>query len=210
MAPPRKHQTDVILDATRALVLAEGPRAASVGAIAKASGAPAGTLYHRFGNRNGILTAAWLRALERFQVRALAAATADTVLESAVATAVAAIDFMREVPDDARLLVAVRPSDLLDGEPDDDFDQTLDAQNAPLIKRVRTFARELYGSSDARCVDAVARAVVDLPYAVVRRHANGDPIPAWLEDDVAAASCALLTSFSPARGSKPRSSSKHR
>jgi AcrR family transcriptional regulator len=209
MAPPRKHQTDVILDATRALVLAEGPRAASVGAIAKASGAPAGTLYHRFGNRNGILIAAWLRALERFQARALAA-TADTVLESAVATAVAAIDFMREVPDDARLLVAVRPSDLLDGEPDDDFEQTLDAQNAPLIKLVRAFARELYGSSDARCVDAVARAVVDLPYAVVRRHANDGPIPAWLEDDVAAASRALLTSFSPARGSKPRSSSKHR
>jgi AcrR family transcriptional regulator len=197
----------VILDATRALVLAEGPRAASVGAIAKASGAPAGTLYHRFGNRNGILTAAWLRALERFQARALAA-TADTVLESAVTTAVAAIDFMREVPDDARLLVAVRPSDLLDGEPDDDFDQTIVAQNAPLIKRVRTFARELYSSSDARCVDAVARAVVDLPYAVVRRHANDDPIPAWLEDDVAAASRALLTSFRPARGSKPRSSSK--
>ena len=209
MAPPRKHQTDVILDATRALVLAEGPRAASVGAIAKASGAPAGTLYHRFGNRNGILIAAWLRALERFQARALAA-TADTVLESAVATAVAAIDFMRDVPDDARLLVLVRPSDLLDGEPDDDFDQTLDAQNAPLVKRVRTFARELYGSGDARCVDAVARAVVDLPYAVVRRHANDDPIPAWLEDDVAAASRALLTSFSPARGSKGRSSSKHR
>jgi AcrR family transcriptional regulator len=209
MAPPRKHQTDVILDATRALVLAEGPRAASVGAIAKASGAPAGTLYHRFGNRNGILIAAWLRALERFQARALAA-TADTVLESAVATAVAAIDFMREVPDDARLLVAVRPSDLLDGVPDDDFEQTLDAQNAPLVKRARTFARELYGSSDARCVDAVARAVVDLPNAVVRRHANDDPIPAWLEDDVAAASRALLTAFSPARGSKPRSSSKHR
>jgi AcrR family transcriptional regulator len=203
MAPPRKHQTDVILDATRALVLADGPRAASVGAIAKASGAPAGTLYHRFGNRDGILTAAWLRALERFQARALAA-TADTVLESAVATAVASIDFMREVPDDARLLVAVRPSDLLDGEPDEDFAQTLNAQNAPLIERVRTFARELYGSNDVRCVDAVARAVVDLPYAVVRRHANDDPIPAWLEEDVGAASRALLTSFNPARSRSKR------
>jgi AcrR family transcriptional regulator len=203
MAPPRKHQTDVILDATRALVLADGPRAASVGAIAKASGAPAGTLYHRFGNRDGILTAAWLRALERFQTRALAA-TADTVLESAVVTAVASIDFMREVPDDARLLVAVRPSDLLDGEPDEDFARTLNAQNAPLIERVRKFARELYGSSDARCIDAVARAVVDLPYAVVRRHANDDPIPAWLEDDVAAASRALLTSFSPTGGRSKR------
>ena len=78
MAPPRKHETDVILDAARALVLAGGPRAASVAAIAKASGAPAGTLYHRFGNRDGIVAAAWLRALERFQSRALApAATRD-------------------------------------------------------------------------------------------------------------------------------------
>lgn len=73
MAPPRKHETDVILDAARALVLDGGPRTASVAAIATASGAPAGTLYHRFGNRDGILTAAWLRALERFQARALAA-----------------------------------------------------------------------------------------------------------------------------------------
>jgi AcrR family transcriptional regulator len=194
MAPPRKHQTDVILDAARALVLAEGPRAASVGAIAKASGAPAGTLYHRFGNRDGILAAAWLRALGRFQSRALAA-TADTVLESAVATAVAAIDFLRAVPDDARLLVALRPSDLLDGEPDEDLQQTLAAQNAPLIERLNTFARELYGSGDPRCIDAVARAIVDLPYAVVRRHANSTPIPDWLEADVAAASRALLTGF---------------
>jgi AcrR family transcriptional regulator len=196
MAPPRKHQTDVILDATRALVLADGPRAASVGAIAKASGAPAGTLYHRFGNRNGILTAAWLRALERFQARALAA-NADTVLESAVATAVAAVNFMRELPDDARLLVTLRPSDLLDGEPDAAFRQTLDAMNAPLIERVITFARQIYGSVDPRCVDAVARAVVDLPGAVVRRHTNDDPIPSWLEDDVAAAVGTLLTSFAP-------------
>lgn len=194
MAPPRKHQTDVILDAARALVLAEGPRAASVGAIAKASGAPAGTLYHRFGSRNGILTAAWLRALGRFQARALAA-NGDTVLECAIATAVAAVSFMRELPDDARLLVTLRPSDLLDGEPDAAFQETLAAMNAPLVERVNTFAREIYGSAEPRRVDAVARAVVDLPGAVVRRHTNDDPMPSWLEEDVAAGSRALLTSF---------------
>jgi AcrR family transcriptional regulator len=90
----------VILDATRGLVLAHGPRAASVAAIAKASGAPAGTLYHRFGNRDGVVTAAWLRALERFQSRALAAA-AGTALDTATAMAVAAISYARELPDDA-------------------------------------------------------------------------------------------------------------
>src|SRR6201987_5443882 len=99
MAPPRKHQTDVILDAARELVLDGGPRAASVAAIAKSSGAPPGTLYHRFGNRDGILTAAWLRALGRFQARALAA-RADAPLETAVAMAVAAVGFARELPPD--------------------------------------------------------------------------------------------------------------
>ena len=195
MAPPRKHETDVILDATRALVLRHGPRAASVAAIAKASGAPAGTLYHRFGNRDGVVTAAWLRALERFQSRALAA-SADTPVDTATAMAVAAIGFARELPDDARLLLTIRPDDLRDGQPDAAFRQILTAMNAPLIERVRELAAQLYGSSDPRALDAVNRAVADLPYAVVRRHAREDPMPDWLESDVAAAARALLQSFS--------------
>lgn len=200
MAPPRKHETDVILDATRALVLAHGPRAASVAAIAAASGAPAGTLYHRFGNRDGVVIAAWLRSLERFQSRVLAAslagAGADAPLDAAVATAVAAIEFARELPDDARLLLTIRPTDLLDGEPDAQFRETLTAMNAPLIERVQQLAEQLYGRADPRTVDAVSRAVVDLPYGVVQRHAYDDPLPDWLEPDVAASARALLQGHS--------------
>ena len=198
MAPPRKHETDVILDAARALVLDGGPRAASVAAIAKSSGAPAGTLYHRFGNRNGILTAAWLRALQRFQARAMASGTntaADTPMETAVAMAVACVGFTRELPEDARLLLTIRPGDLLDGEPDTAFSETLAAMNAPLNQRIGTLARQLFGTSNARSVDAVTRAVADLPYAVVRRHAHDEPMPRWLEADVAASVRAVLESF---------------
>ncbi|OBH57795.1 TetR/AcrR family transcriptional regulator [Mycobacterium sp. E2479] len=194
MAPPRKHETDVILDAARALVLDGGPRAASVAAIAKASGAPAGTLYHRFGNRDGILTAAWLRALERFQTRAMAA-NGDNPTDTAVAMAVAAVGFARALPDDARLLLTIRPGDLLDDEPDAAFQQTLAAMNAPLTQRIAVLARQLYGNGKPRSVDAVARAVADLPYAVVRRHARDDPMPTWLEKDVAASALAVLQSF---------------
>jgi AcrR family transcriptional regulator len=188
----------VILDAARALVLDGGPRAASVAAIAKASGAPPGTLYHRFGNRDGILTAAWLRALERFQTRAMAAGTnaeADTPMETAVAMAVAAIGFARELPEDARLLLTIRPGDLLDDEPDAAFQQTLAAMNAPLIERVGDLAAQLYGKGDPRSVDAVARAVADLPYAAVRRHAHDEPMPDWLEADIAASVRAMLQGF---------------
>ena len=198
MAPPRKHETDVILDAARALVLEGGPRAASVAAIATSSGAPAGTLYHRFGNRDGILTAAWLRALERFQSRVLAASqaeAADAPRETAVAMAVATISFARELPQDARLLLTIRPEDLLDDEPDTAFRATLAEMNAPLVARVGVLARKLYGRKDSRSVDAIARAVVDLPYAVVRRHAHDDPMPSWLEADVALSARAVLESF---------------
>ncbi|ORW91265.1 TetR family transcriptional regulator [Mycobacterium sp. IEC1808] len=194
MAPPRKHETDVILDAARALVLDGGPRAASVAAISEASGAPAGTLYHRFGNRDGILTAAWLRALERFQARALAA-EGETAIDTAVAMAVAAVGFARELPEDARLLLTIRPTDLLDDEPDAAFRETLATMNAPLTQRLSDLAKQLYGRRDRRSVDAVARAVADLPYAVVRRHAHDEPMPPWLEADVAASARAVLERF---------------
>jgi AcrR family transcriptional regulator len=207
----------VILDAARALVLAGGPRAASVAAIAGASGAPAGTLYHRFGNRDGVVLAAWLRALERFQARALAAATGATcaetsavwsetstvasaktsagALETAAAMAVAAIGFARELSEDARLLLTIRPADLVDGPPGAEFREMLAAMNAPLAERLRELAVQLYGTSDPRAVDAVNRAVADLPYAVVRRHAYDDPLPDWLEADIATAARAMLQSY---------------
>ncbi|WP_280232960.1 TetR/AcrR family transcriptional regulator [Nocardia cyriacigeorgica] len=195
MAPPRKHATDVILDAARTLVLSDGPRAASVAAIAEASGAPVGTLYHRFGNRNGVLTAAWLRALERFQDRVKAAAEDPDPLEAGVAMARAAIGFGRDLPDDARLLLSLRPSDLLDGNPDEEFGARLTGMNAPLIEHLRRIAAGLFGSDGAREVDAVSRAIVDLPYAALRRHAQAAELPQWLEQDVTGAARTLLESF---------------
>ncbi len=124
-------------------------------------------------------------------------AAGNTAADSAVAMAVAAISFARELPDDARLLLTIRPGDLLDGDPDVAFQETLAAMNAPLNGRIGTLAQQLYGSSDPRSVDAVARAVVDLPYAVVRRHAHDEPMPSWLETDVAASARAVLAQYRP-------------
>ncbi|MFZ1154734.1 MAG: helix-turn-helix domain-containing protein [Solirubrobacteraceae bacterium] len=193
MAPPRKHDTDRILDATRALVLREGPRAASVAAIARESEAPIGTLYHRFGNRDGVLAAAWLRALEGFQRRALAAAVDPDPLRAAVGMAVSQVSFAREQPEDARLLLTLRRDDLLDADPDDRFRAQLDAINAPLEMKMAELTRALRGRADARALDAVTRAVVDLPNAAVRRYTReGGRLPSWLEADIAAAVRQLL------------------
>ena len=200
MAPPRKHDTDRILDAARALVLRDGPRAAGVAAIAAESGAPVGTLYHRFGNRDGVLAAAWLRALERFQARCLeAAGSAAEPLESGVAMAVSIVAFARELPEDAQLLLSLRRDDLLDAAPGPEARVRLDEINAPLEEELRRVARELGGRADARTMDAVTRAVVDLPYATLRRHARQRELPGWLEEDTASAARKLLELAVPRR-----------
>lgn len=195
MAPPRKHDTDRILDAARTVVLRDGPRAASVAAIARESEAPVGTLYHRFGSRDGVLAAAWLRALEGFQRRALAAAAHPNPLEAAVAMATSQVNFASKQPEDARLLLTLRRDDLLDADPDDGFRARMDAINAPLETTVAELTRALRGRSDAHALDAVTRAVVDLPNAAIRRYTrNGGELPSWLERDVATAARRLLQS----------------
>jgi AcrR family transcriptional regulator len=185
MAPPRKHDTDRILDSARELALRDGPRAVGVAAIARESGAPVGTLYHRFGSRDGVLAAAWLRALERFHRRWIAAAQTPEPVDAGVAMAVSVVAFARDHPDDARLLIALRRRDLLDTAED------VSTLNAPVAAQITRLARELYGCADARELDHVTRAIVDLPYAAVRRHRP--PLPPWLEEDVATAARTLLS-----------------
>jgi AcrR family transcriptional regulator len=192
LAPPRKHSTHRILDAARAVALRDGPRSTSVAAIAEESGAPAGTLYHRFGSRDALLQAAWLRALERFHALALRAAEAEDPVEAGVGMAVAAISFAREHPEDARLLIDLRRRDLLDGDGDPGFEGQLAEMNAGVEGEFRRITRQLHGRASAQAREAVAQAVVDLPEAAVRRHA-GAPLPGWLEESVAAAARRLLT-----------------
>ena len=64
--------------------------------------------------------------------------------------------------------------------------------NAPLEAEVRRIARELHGRADARGLDAVTRAIVDLPYAAIRRHARAERLPGWLEADVRDSARVLL------------------
>ena len=188
MAPPRKHDTDTILDAARALALRDGPRAVSVAAIARESGAPVGTLYHRFSSRDGSLAAAWLRALQRFHERWLAAAQAPDPVEAGVAMAVSVVAFAREHPDDARLLLTLRRRDLLDAA-----GGRRRASTPAVQEQVARLAPALYGSAGDR--DRRPRHPRDRRPPLRGGPPPPAPLPDWLEKDVAAAARALLANL---------------
>jgi len=187
------HHADAILDATRTLVLREGTGRATVEAIARASRAPVGSLYHRFGSRDALLAELWVRAVRRSQAAFLAAAADDDPEQAAVSAALSIHDFANQERDDARLLVSFRREDLLRGARSAKVTRELKDLNVPLHCAVTSLARRLYKRAAQRTIQRTVLAVIDIPQGAVRRHLiAGSKFPVELRAQLAAAVRAVL------------------
>jgi AcrR family transcriptional regulator len=193
VARPPTHNSDAILDAARDLIVAGGPQAATTNAISAASGAPTGSLYHRFGSRALLLAEVWLRTVRRFQdgLRSAADAAAPG-LPRALAVADWTVEFAARHPADARLLLLARRENLLAADLPAATRRALDALNEPVRRILHTLAGELFGDTGPARLELVAIAVVDVPYATVRRHLRHGTDPGAHRDLVARAVRALL------------------
>jgi AcrR family transcriptional regulator len=189
---PPLHSTESILESARELLLASGARALTVDAIADASGAPVGSLYHRFGSLEGLLAEMWITSVQRFQAAFLAAADRNVEpLEAAVGAALAVHDFARDEPVDARLLAALRREDLVAAAPPELLAR-LEALNEPAERALAALSRRLYGNAGPTALARTRFAVADLPVGAVRGHLmRGTPFPrglrTWIESAVRAA-----------------------
>lgn len=187
---PRRHDTEAMLDAARSIALERGARAVTVDAIAALSGASVGSLYNRFGSRDKILTAAWQRALERFQEPFLDQLRRDNPNDAALGAARWIMEFARNQPDDARLLAAFRPADVL-ADPNAPAARRLASGNAAIRDALRRLAERTGGDNRAR--ELLSLAIIDIAGGAIRRRLlNRAPISAAFEADVLAAVGAVL------------------
>jgi len=197
LARPRLHSDDAILDAARALVLDSGARSATINAIANASGAPKGSIYHRFASLNDLLAALWIRAVRRSQGEFLDALGHADATSAAVAAALSLHDFALRHPADARLLVALRREDLVASTSTPQLQSELEALNRPLEAALQSLARRLYSRATIGAVERTLTAVVDLPLGAIRRHlVAGTRLPATLRNQLEAAVRAALATGS--------------
>ncbi len=192
MPRPQLHPTDTMLDATRDLLLEDASRA-TIEAIAHASGAPTGSIYHRFGSRDELVARLWIRAVHRSQASFLVALERDDAREAALAAAMSILDFCEEHPADARLLVSFRREDLIRTTPAGRVAEDLDELNRPVERAVVDLAGRLYGKRTRMAVDRTVRVVFDLPYGMARRYLiAGATLPAALRDDLTEAVGAVI------------------
>jgi len=164
------HRVDAILDATRRLVLEKGVRSATVDAIARWSGAPVGSLYHRFGSCDRLLVEMWVRAVRCSQAAFVTAVRHEDPEQAAVNAALSILEFVQSHRDDARLLVSFRRQDLIRAAPSPRLARELKQLNWPLEAAVAELALRLFGRANAETIEQTVFAVIDIPMGAIRRH----------------------------------------
>jgi AcrR family transcriptional regulator len=173
-----------LLDAAATLLADGGPAAVTMSAVARAVGAPSGSMYHRFPTRAALCGELWIRTEERFHSGITAALSAPEDPQSrCVAAARFTVQWCREHPNEAQVLLA--GADALGAA---DWPEQLAATRRRLHRRLRQWLVAL--PADAERVNA---AVIDIPYSIVRRHLLAKrPIPDSADAIVADCVTALI------------------
>ncbi|MFI6584248.1 TetR/AcrR family transcriptional regulator [Embleya sp. NPDC050493] len=183
---------DDFLDAALRVIARTGAGAVTVAAVAAEAGAPVGSVYHRFASRDLLLARLWVRTVRRFQHPFLTA-LADPDPDRGATRAVRAVfAWVREHPHEAAVLLLHRREDLIARWPDEPGSEPTTLNDA-VADALRTHTRARFGRVTSVALERVTFALVDIPYAAVRRHlAAGRTPPASIEGTALAASRAAL------------------
>jgi AcrR family transcriptional regulator len=182
MGRPAKYNTEQILDATAQLVAEGGPGLATVAGIAERLGAPTGSIYHRFNSRDLLLARLWIRTVQRSQEGGVAAISQADVKKAAIDAALHVPRWSRSNLDEACVLLLYRREQLAEQWPAELGDE-LASLNDPLKAAIRSFVRRRFGSVTKANLEMTSFALLDVPYAAVRRYLiTGNPPPPSVDD----------------------------
>lgn len=189
---PSRFSNDDVFDATLAAIVEHGAEA-SIGQIAQRLGGAVGSIYHRFGSRDELITRLWLRCVQRFHAGhpALADPGGDP-RNVALASATYVPVYCAEHPDEAIGLTLRGQATLLK---QDDLDpglrQEITTLNDAVIETLKSLAARLYGAASASGLRQIDLAVRTMPYGIVRPYL-GRPVPPLVINATTAAAAAIL------------------
>ncbi|GAB3492969.1 TetR/AcrR family transcriptional regulator [Amycolatopsis cihanbeyliensis] len=196
MGRPARHTADDLLDAAIRLFATEGARGVTMSAVARAVGAPSGSVYHRFPDRPALLAGAWLRTVDRFQDGYLEVLAREPAEVAAVEAAAHVVRWCRKRPDEGKVLQAGRREFGPDRWSAEDHARAERAERR-LESALRAAVRRLRPVTGAG-TEEVMLVLVDLPHAVARRYlARGEPPPPRAVDLITRAARTLLASGRP-------------
>jgi AcrR family transcriptional regulator len=206
MTRPAKFDEEQILAAARRLIAAHGPVGATIGAIGRAVGAPTGSIYHRFASRDVLLAEVWLRAATAFQAAFFGRLAGAGAWEAGLTAALYMAQRVREHPHEARLLLLHRREDFVDRGWPGKLRRQAEELQQQVETELRAFSQRLCRRADAQTVRVVAYAVVEAPFAAVRRHvAASETPPPYVDELIRVTYAATISLLGVSGRSEPRS-----
>jgi AcrR family transcriptional regulator len=179
MARPR-FANDDFLAAALAIAAERGPPAVTVASISERLKAPTGSFYHRFASRDVLLGELWLRTVLDFQQGIGIALDAGDGLAAALHTPA----WVRQHPDEARLLLLYHRDDFVQGA----WPEALRAEVAAQTRRMEggfaRFARLVFGHDGPAEVRRAQFLLAEVPVAAVLQHLRRREPPPPLVDDL--------------------------
>ncbi|MDQ3177390.1 MAG: TetR/AcrR family transcriptional regulator [Actinomycetota bacterium] len=188
MGRTARFSSDAILDAAADVVADGGPARTSIGSIAALLEAPSGSIYYRFASRDLLMASLWIRTARRSQQGALEAIAHPDVERAAVGAALHVVRWSRSHLTEARILMLYRREQLAAEWPDELGDE-LATLNRPLEEARHTFTRRLAAAGASANPTDVAFALVDVPFAAVRRSLIAGTAPPRRVDELVRLTC---------------------
>ena len=195
MGRPKYSNAD-FLAAALAIAAAHGPAAVTVAAVAERLRAPTGSFYHRFSSRSVLLGALWLQTVLDFERGVEAALDAGDGLGAALHTPA----WVRQHPDEARLLLLHHRDDFVQGEWPEELRDRVAAMAERGKARAAGFARLIFGEDGPGELRRVQFLIAEVPVAAVRQHiTRREPPPPLVDGLIRATYRAVVADYRRAR-----------
>lgn len=170
---------DEFMDAAVRMVVEKGPAALTVSALAKGMKAAIGSVYHRFPSRDVLLAETWIRIVKSFQREFL-----ETLAKDGLQAALNTIQWVREHPREARILLVYRREELVSGPWPGHLKGQVVCLSRELDSGIRAFAKKQFGNAGKETLRRATFALVDAPLAAVRRHLQDGESPPAIVDEM--------------------------
>jgi AcrR family transcriptional regulator len=191
-------ETD-FLAAAQAIVIEQGPAAATVVSISERLSAPIGSFYHRFASRDVLLGNLWLRTVLDFQHGVSAALDAGDGLAAALHTP----RWSREHLDEARLLLVFDREDFVAGPWPEELRERVSEMTRRMRNAAPRRARAVFGRDGADERRLARFLISEVPVAAVREHLKSGEAPPPIVDRMVSTTYSAIVADYQARHGEP-------
>jgi AcrR family transcriptional regulator len=171
--------------ATR-LAAERGPDAVTVSAISAATGAPVGSIYHRFASRDLLVAEVWLSTIQAFQRGYMEALGAEPTAESGLRAALHIPSWVRQHMAGARILLLHRQEDFIGAGWPAVVEERARDLNTAVFERIHAFALAVLATDDEAAMGRATYALASAPTGAVKDYiARWQPPPRLVDELVA-------------------------